>query len=59
MNTKIYSDGKINVEEPKSKAGDRIVPEVLMDASLGLASCSVSESKCNSGKTSSVKIIID
>lgn len=59
MHTKIHSDGKISVEVPKSKAGDRIVLEALMDVSLGLASCSVSESKCNSGKCSPVKIIID
>lgn len=29
-----------------------------MDITLGIAACSVSESKCNSGKCSPIKIII-
>lgn len=59
MFTKIHEDGTITVEAPKSKAGDRIVLKALMDITLGIATCSVSESLCNSGKCSSVKIIID
>jgi len=30
-----------------------------LDITLGVAACSVSESNCNSGKCSPVKIIID
>ena len=59
MNTKINPDGSISVEEPLSKAGDKVVLRALMDLTLGVAACSVSESKCNSGKCSPVKIIID
>lgn len=58
MHTKINADGTISVEAPLSKAGDKIVLEALMDITLGVAACSVSESKCNSGKCSAVKIII-
>ena len=59
MYTKINADGTISVEAPLSKPGDRIVLEALMDITLGVAACSVSESKCNSGKCSPIKIIID
>lgn len=59
MHTKINTDGSISVEKPISKAGDNIVLEALMDIRLGIAACSVSESMCNSGKCSSIKIVID
>ncbi len=59
MNTKINVDGSISVEKPLSKAGDKITIKALLDITLGIAACSVSESKCNSGKCSPVKIIID
>ena len=59
MYTKINTDGSISVEVPRSKAGDRIVLRALMDITLGVAACSISESKCNSGKCSSIMIIIE
>lgn len=59
MNTKIHTDGRISVEQPISKAGDKIVFRALMDITLGIAACSVSESRCNSGTCSSVGIVID
>ena len=59
MNTKIYADGRISVETPVSNAGDKIVLKALLDITLGVAACSVSESKCNSGKCSPVKVIIE
>ena len=59
MYTKINSDGSFSVEAPLSKPGDKIVLTALMDITLGVAACSVSESKCNSGKTSSFKVIIE
>lgn len=59
MHTEIHADGSISVEEPISKAGDKIVLKALMDITLGVAACSVSESKCNSGKCTPIKIIID
>ena len=59
MYTKINTNGSISVETPISKAGDKIIIEALLDITLGVAACSVSESKCNSGRCSPVKIIID
>ena len=59
MYTKINGDGSISVEAPLSKAGDRIVLEALTDITLGIAACSVSESKCNSGKCSPIKVIVE
>lgn len=59
MYTKINTDGSIVVKKPISKAGDRVVLKALMNVSLGIAACSVSESDCNGGKTSPVKIIIE
>ena len=59
MHTKINSDGSISVEAPLSKSGDSVVLKALMDVRLGIAACSVSESKCNSGKCTAIKIVID
>lgn len=59
MRTKINSNGSISVEEPLSRAGDKITLKALMDITLGVAACSVSESKCNGEKCSSIKIVID
>lgn len=59
MHTKIHADGSISVEEPISKAGDQIVLRALMDLTLGVAACSVSESKCNSGKCSPIQVVIE
>ena len=59
MHTKINPDGSISVETPISKAGDKIIIEALLDITLGVAACSVAESKCNSGKCSPVRIVID
>lgn len=59
MNTRINQDGSISVETPPSKAGDAIVLKALMDVRLGIAACSVSESKCNGGKCSPIKISIE
>lgn len=59
MYTKINADGSISVEEPLSKPGDKVVLQAEMDVRLGVAACSVSESKCNGGKCSPIKIIIE
>lgn len=59
MYTKINADGSISVETPLSKAGDKVVMKALMDITLGVAACSVSESKCNSGKCTAIKVIIE
>jgi hypothetical protein len=59
MHTEIHADGTISVEAPLSKAGDRIVFEALTDLTLGVAACSVSESKCNSGKCSGIRVEVE
>lgn len=59
MHTTISDNGRISVEKPVSKAGDKIVLQALMDITLGVAACSVSESKCNNGRCSPVKIVVD
>lgn len=59
MYTKIMPDGKISVETPLSKPGDKIVLKAEIDVVLGIASCSVSESKCNGGKSRPIKVIIE
>ena len=59
MHTKINTNGNISVEKPISEAGDKIILKALLNITLGIAACSVSESQCNSGKCSSVKVIID
>ncbi len=58
MFTKIETDGRISVESPVSKPGDRVKLKALMDVRLGVAACSVSESLCNGGKCTPIKIII-
>lgn len=58
MYTKVNADGSIEVIEPLSKANDKIVLEALEDVTLGIAACSVSESACNSGKCTAVRIVI-
>lgn len=59
MNTKLHQDGSISVEAPLSKAGDKIMLKALLDMTLGIAACSVSESKCNNGKCTSIGVIIE
>ena len=44
---------------PLSKAGSKVVLKAKMDVRLGIAACSVSESDCNSGKCTSIKIIVE
>lgn len=58
MYTKINADGSISVEKPISKPGDKVVLRALMDVRIGAAACSVSESNCNGGKCSPIKIIV-
>ena len=58
MYTKINTNGSIAVEAPISKAGDKVVIKALLNITLGVAACSVSESRCNGGRCSPVKIII-
>lgn len=59
MHTKIEPDGKIAVLPPLSKAGDKIVLEAMADVRIGVAACSVSESACNGGRCTALKITVD
>lgn len=59
MRTIINPDGSISVEQPLSQPGDKVILRAEMDVRLGIAACSVSESKCNGGKCSPIKIIIE
>ncbi|MGI6737843.1 MAG: DUF1989 domain-containing protein [Christensenellales bacterium] len=58
MYTKINADGSIEVLAPLSKAGDKITLESLSDVTLGIAACSVSESSCNSGVCTAIKVAV-
>ena len=59
MNTTVDANGKIIIHPPVSKAGDKIVLEALMDAHVGIAACSVSESNTNSGKCTPIMVHIN
>lgn len=59
MYTEIGTNGDITVKQPLSKPGDKIVLRAEMDVRLGIASCSVSESDCNSKKCTPIKVIIE
>lgn len=54
MHTVIRPDRTISVEEPLSRAGDHVVLRARMRMRVALAACSVTESKCNSGRSTSV-----
>ena len=59
MNTQIAPDGKITINRPISKAGDKIVLRALVDCVLGISACSVSECDTNSGECTSIEMEVD
>ena len=59
MYTSVDASGKIIIHPPVSKAGDKIVLETLMDVSVGIAACSVSECDTNSGKCTPIMVHIE
>ncbi len=59
MNTQIHENGKIEVLSPLSGPNDYIELEALMDLDIFIAACSVSESNCNGGKCSPIKVIVN
>jgi uncharacterized protein YcgI (DUF1989 family) len=59
MYTRIHPDGRISIEEPRSKPGDRVVLKALMDVRLGVAACSVSEHTTNGGTCSPIQVVIE
>lgn len=59
MYTTVNADGKITIHPPVSKSGDKIILEALMDARIGIAACSVSESDTNSGKCTPIMVCVE
>lgn len=59
MHTTVDENGKITIHPPVSKAGDKIVLEALMDVSIGIAACSVSESDTNGGKCTPILVSVN
>ncbi len=59
MNTAIGTSGKIAILAPRTKAGDKIVLQALMDVRLGIAACSVSEGECNARKCTPIRVLIE
>ena len=55
---KNISRRKIEVRPPISRAGDKIVLMTEANLRLGIAACSVSESFCNGGECTPLKIVI-
>ena len=58
MNTQIDKNGKIKVRPPKSKPNDYIKLLALMNVNVFLAACSVSESNCNGGLCTPIKVVV-
>lgn len=59
MNTHIEPNGKIVIEKPVSKAGDKVILKALEDCILGISACSVSESVTNTGICTAIEVCID
>lgn len=59
MHSKIDDKGTIIVAPPLSKAGDKVVLKAEMNVRMGIAACSVSESHCNGGTCTPVKVIVE
>lgn len=58
MYTEIATNGAIAVKPPLSRPGDSIEMEALTDLRLIVAACSVSESNCNSGRCTAIRIAV-
>lgn len=59
MFTKADENGKITILPPRSKAGNKVALQAMMDARVGIAACSVAEGECNDRKCTPIKVIID
>ena len=59
MRTVINPDGSIKVARPVSGAGDGIVLLAEEDVRVAVAACSVSESECNSGRCTALKVTVE
>lgn len=59
MHSIIHPDGRVTVAPPVSRAGDSITLTAQMDVRLGIAACSVSESQCNSGRCTPIRVVVE
>ena len=59
MNVSVGQNGKIVIEKPLSKAGDKVVLRALEDCVAGISACSVSEAATNGGRCTSIGVGID
>lgn len=59
MNTVIEATGKIRIEKPLSKAGDKIILKALKDCVVAVSACSVSECDTNSRLCTAIEVCID
>ena len=59
MNVHIEPSGKIVIEQPLSKAGDKVVLRALEDCVIGISGCSVSECDTNSGVCTPIAVFVD
>ncbi len=55
----IYSNGKIEIKKPLSKAGDKIILKALVDCVLVISACSVSECDTNSGICTAIAVYVE
>lgn len=58
MNTQIKADGTIEIKQPISKAGDKVVLLAKEDCVLGISACSVSECATNSGRCTAIEVAL-
>ena len=58
MNTKITENGNIEVLAPRSRPNDFIELKAIMSVHVFLAVCSESESACNGGQCTPIKVVI-
>lgn len=58
MNTRVASDGSVEVKEPLSVAGDYIILEAQADLIVAVTACSVEESACNSYRCTAIGLEI-
>ena len=59
MNTEIDKNGNIKVLAPVSKPNDYIILKAQMNVDIFIAACSVSESDCNGGKCTPLKVSVE
>lgn len=58
MHTRINVDGSIAVLAPLSRSGDQLVLRALMEVRVAVAACSVSESQCNAGRCTALRLLV-